>query len=159
MDKEERIHLLRTLAEASNAFHDVLKKHGYNVSYGLSDLCRTGNIRKVDEKPWESRILGDLTIEWKLKNDYKGNGVHNMENIVYTHDEASRIVELFESVLEKNGITIPSPEDDERDPDNGASLYGSVYSDLLDNVENSLIEMLNKAEHPIVVPYVYSGKY
>lgn len=61
---------------------------------------------------------------------------------IYTHDEAAKIVELFEDVLGNYGIKIPSPEDDEREADNVAPLYGSVYSELLDGVENNLIDLL-----------------
>lgn len=63
---------------------------------------------------------------------------------IYTHDEAMLIVEMFEEVLCANGIKVPSPEDDEREPDNEAALYGSTYSDLLDDVETALVEMLAK---------------
>lgn len=63
---------------------------------------------------------------------------------IYTHDEAMLIVEMFEEVLCANGIKVPSPEDDEREPDNEAALYGSTYSDLLDSVETALVEMLAK---------------
>ena len=64
---------------------------------------------------------------------------------IYTRDEAMLIVEMFEDVLDTYNIKVPSPEDDEREPDNEAKLYGSVYSDLLDNVEESLIEFLFSA--------------
>ena len=63
---------------------------------------------------------------------------------VYTHDEAAMIIEMFEHVLDENDITIPSPEDDEREADNAARLYGSTYYELLDNVEVALINLLNK---------------
>ena len=46
----------------------------------------------------------------------------------------------------KEGIKLPSPEDDERDKDNGAALYGTVYADLLDNVENALKDLLERAD-------------
>lgn len=80
-----------------------------------------------------------------------------MKGTIYTHDEASRIIEFFEEVLEQNGIIVPSPEDDEREADNCATLYGSVYSDLLDEVEGALIEMLKRANVTDVVSYEYSG--
>ena len=48
-------------------------------------------------------------------------------NAIFTHDEAMQILELFEDVLEEHDITIPSPEDDDREEDNTARLYGSVY--------------------------------
>ena len=81
-----------------------------------------------------------------------------MNNPIYTHDEATRIVEFFETLLADHDIVIPSPEDDDREEDNEATLYGSVYSDLLDNVEAVLIDMLNKADaRSPVIPYEYSG--
>ena len=61
---------------------------------------------------------------------------------IYTRDEAARIVEMFENILVENGISIPSPEDDDRDPDDNLGLYGSVYSDLLDEVENALVKII-----------------
>lgn len=63
---------------------------------------------------------------------------------IYTREEAANIVELFENILDQNGIKIPSPEDDEREPDNAACLYGSTYYDLLDDVEYLLINMSNR---------------
>ena len=63
---------------------------------------------------------------------------------IYTHDEAMLIVEMFEEVLCAHGIKVPSPEDDEREPDDQLGLYGSTYSDLLDSVEAALVEMLAK---------------
>ncbi len=78
---------------------------------------------------------------------------------VYTHDEAALIIEMFEEILEDNGIIIPSPEDSEREPDNKACLYGSVYSDLLDAVEDNLISMLQKQKDGAeVVSYEFSGR-
>lgn len=71
---------------------------------------------------------------------------------IYTHDEAALIVELFEGILDAHNIKIPSPEDDEREPDNEAKLYGSVYSGLLDAVENSIIDLLGR--HSCGVPVV-----
>lgn len=68
LEKAERISLLRALAEASNAFHDTLKKRGYSVSYGALDCFRTGSIRKLDVPPYNSHHLGDLTIVWNLND-------------------------------------------------------------------------------------------
>ena len=42
---------------------------------------------------------------------------------IYTHDEAMRIVEIFENKLCEYDIKIPSPEDDERDPVNDANKH------------------------------------
>ena len=61
---------------------------------------------------------------------------------IYTRDEAMLIVELFEEILSRYDISVPSPEDDERDKENAIGLYGSTYSDLIDTVEEKLQAML-----------------
>ncbi len=82
----------------------------------------------------------------------------SQSDAIYTRDEAVLIVEMFESVLDTYNIKVPSPEDDEREPDNEAKLYGSVYSDLLDNVEASLIELLEKHDEDTeIVTDEFSG--
>lgn len=65
---------------------------------------------------------------------------------IYTRQEAADIVEAFEDVLMENNICVPSPEDDERDPDDMVGLYGSTYYDLLDFVEHTLIDLLDTYE-------------
>ena len=83
-----------------------------------------------------------------------------MTNEIYTHDEAARIVEVFEEILDMYGIRVPSPEDDERDPDNAAALYGSTYSAVFEDVEDMLIELLKRAEaKAIIIPWEFSGNY
>lgn len=62
--------------------------------------------------------------------------------MIYTHDEAMIIVEMFEDVLSKYNISVPSNEDDEREEDNMIGLYGSTYSDLLDSVEENICSLL-----------------
>ncbi len=61
---------------------------------------------------------------------------------IYTRDEAAKIVEMFENILVENGISVPSPEDEDREPDDDLGLYGSVYSDLLDRVEDALVKII-----------------
>ena len=46
---------------------------------------------------------------------------------IYTHDQAANIVELFESVLDRHDIQVPSPKDDERGPNNAAKLYDGEF--------------------------------
>ncbi len=65
---------------------------------------------------------------------------------VYAHAEAADIIEVFEDVLDRHGITIPSAEDDERGSDSGC-LYGSTYDGLLDAVETILIEMASRVKN------------
>lgn len=77
---------------------------------------------------------------------------------IYTHDEAMLLIDLFEDVLSRYDIHVPSPEDDEREPDNMVGLYGSVYSDLLDNVESKLIDLVDRAKaNPKVITDFFSG--
>lgn len=63
---------------------------------------------------------------------------------IYTHDEAMLLVEMFDDILIQYNISVPSPEDDDRDPDNLLGLYGSTYGNLLDAVEDYLIDLLNR---------------
>jgi len=79
--------------------------------------------------------------------------------MIYTHDEACLILEMFEDVLEKYDVHIPSPEDDERDPDNSVGLYGSTYSDLFDDVEERICELLVRCMRgEKITEGVFSGK-
>lgn len=66
--------------------------------------------------------------------------------MIYTHDEAVLIVEMFEDVLSKYNISIPSDEDNEREEDNMVGLYGSTYSDLFDSVEENICSMLARCK-------------
>lgn len=93
-----------------------------------------------------------------LNND-KDDQAHKDENVIYTHDEAAKIVELFEDILDMHNMKVPSPEDDERGEDNAAALYGSTYSDLLDDVENVLLDLLVNRKNADVVPYAFSGTW
>lgn len=79
-------------------------------------------------------------------------------DVVYTHDEATGILEAFENLLIDNHIVLPSPEDDDREEDNEAALYGSTYSDLLDVVEAILVDVAFRIKTGAeVIPYEYSG--
>lgn len=66
--------------------------------------------------------------------------------MIYTHDEAMLIVEMFGDVLSKYNISIPSDEDDEREEDNMVGLYGSTYSDLFDSVEENICSILARCK-------------
>ena len=77
---------------------------------------------------------------------------------IYTHDEAALIVDIFENILDECNNKIPSPEDDEREPDNDAKLYGSVYSRALDEVEDMIYELLRRhKDDTIIVVGEFSG--
>ena len=78
---------------------------------------------------------------------------------IYTRDEAEKIVEMFDDILCENGIKVPSPDDDQRDPDNDAALYGQTYAELLDMVEYQLIHLLKKhGKNTEVKHWTFSGE-
>lgn len=79
---------------------------------------------------------------------------------IYTHDEAARIIDMFEEILSRYDIKVPSPEDDDRDPEDDIGLYGSVYSDLLDDVEWRLKAIIEVAQRGAeVITDTFSGTY
>lgn len=83
-----------------------------------------------------------------------------MKTTVYTHDEASKIIELFENILLNNNIVIPSPEDEDKEDWNKAAIYGSVYSDLMDNVEYILTNISERIKNGAdVITDEFSGNY
>lgn len=93
-----------------------------------------------------------------LTENTENQPVGTQPDRIFTHDETTQIVEMFESLLEEHNIVIPSPEDDQRDPDNAASLYGSTYSDLHDRIEEALLNILKRhSDGADVVAYEYSG--
>lgn len=77
---------------------------------------------------------------------------------VYTHDEATIIVGMFEDILSKYNIHIPSPEDDDRDKDDMVGLYGTTYSNLLDSVEDRIQDIIERVKDNSTIVYgEYSG--
>lgn len=70
---------------------------------------------------------------------------------------AADILEDFEDVLEEYNITIPSPEDGEKEEDNEARIYGTTYANLLDTVEQRILYVLNEFNPPkdLVIPYMF----
>lgn len=99
------------------------------------------------------RMFGSLGCDVSFRNN---------ANAIYTRDEAAHIVELFENVLDRYDIKVPSPDDEFRDPDNDAKLYGTTYAELIDNVEAVLISLINKYGNriePVVVTREFSGTY
>lgn len=70
---------------------------------------------------------------------------------INTHVWTASILYEINDILEKHGAVVPSDEDDEKDRDNGAVLYGSTYGELSGVIENLLIAMLEDAicERPV----------
>jgi len=67
---------------------------------------------------------------------------------IYTHNLATDIVDIFEEFLQRKGIEIPcefeSEEAERHDCDNDAKLYGSEYSELLEDTEGYLMELFDE---------------
>lgn len=68
-------------------------------------------------------------------------------NAIFTRDEAAEIVEKFDNLLIEHNICIPSPEDEEREPDDMVGLYGTVYYGLVDYVESKLKEIIERFQN------------
>lgn len=66
--------------------------------------------------------------------------------MVYIMNETADILDMFDDVLVDNGIKVPSPEDDDREEDNEAALYGSVYWTLFERLENALTDITEKVK-------------
>lgn len=66
--------------------------------------------------------------------------------MIYIRNETADILDMFDDVLVDNGIKVPSPEDDEREEDNEAALYGSVYWSLFERLESILIDITEKVK-------------
>lgn len=78
-----------------------------------------------------------------------------MNKKLYTHSLAAMLVEMFEDVLIASNIRVPSPDDDDREPDD-KGLYGQTYYDLLDSVESELLEIIQQAKAGAeVIPDVF----
>ena len=70
---------------------------------------------------------------------------------IYTQQIAADIAEEIDNVLDSYDITVPSPEDDQRDELDGARLYGSVYWDIVSSIEEYLIYTIKDLIQDIVM--------
>lgn len=66
--------------------------------------------------------------------------------MIYLMNETADILDMFDDVLVDNGIKVPSPEDDEREEDNEAALYGSVYWTLFERLEDAILDIVDKVK-------------
>lgn len=66
--------------------------------------------------------------------------------MIYIRNETTNILDMFDDMLTKHGIKVPSPEDDKRGEDNDTALYGSVYWTLFERLENALFDIVEKVK-------------
>ena len=59
---------------------------------------------------------------------------------------ASEICELFEDLLDKHNITIPDEDDEQRESDNDARLYGMTYAFLEDSISGILCKFADEID-------------
>ena len=74
---------------------------------------------------------------------------------IYTRTIAADILDMFDDVLTAHGVKVPSEEDDQRNEDNDAALYGMVYWNLLDDVERIVADAANRAK----TEYIVEGEF
>ena len=99
-----------------------------------------------------------IDVEWDDVEDSTCGCIE--KKTIYTHDIAARIVEMLEDVLTLYNISVPSPEDEDRDPEDMIGLYGSTYSDLFDGIESEIIDLLKKHEEGAkIVVGKFSGRF
>lgn len=126
--------------------------------YSRSIVGRTSCIKKIKGSMNDAIAAAEEYFGCRLQRREDPDNVPNDD--IFTHDVAAEIVEAFEDVLSKYDIRVPSPEDDEREPDNMVGLYGSTYSDLLDAVESIVIEILKKkTPETKIVEGEFSGRF
>ena len=73
--------------------------------------------------------------------------------MIYIKNETAYILDLFDDLLVEHGIKIPSLEDEEREEGNEAALYGTVYSNLFDEIEERLIDLVEHTQSGDVIEY------
>ena len=81
-----------------------------------------------------------------------------MTDKLYTRPFAADIVSLFENLLDAHDIIIPSPEDSDGrfDDGNSAPIYGTTYSDLVDEIEQIIVDMLGHYDSEAeIISFVY----
>lgn len=152
-----RFHKMNIVAES--AVLDMRFWICIDGGYGVKDEFYIVQ-RKLSEGGPDKRTYYNSQQEMASAIDEIGKRIRRekMKDKIYTHDEAMLIVEMFEDILCEYGIKVPSPEDDEREPDNEAALYGSTYSNLLDGVEAWLVDLLARHTPDTgIIQNVFSG--
>jgi len=69
--------------------------------------------------------------------------------MIYTRNEAAEIVELFEDLLEKHGMSVPDSDREGREEE--GALYGMTYWNLLYEVEERLSVLVDRATREAVI--------
>lgn len=125
-------------------FENILEKQGVALKSGKRVKKGEDGKKHLSGKVYKELVDGTEKIFTEMSGE-KPEGED-----VYTHDLAALCVELFEGVLDDYDVTLSSPEDDEKEEGNGARLYGSTYSELLDFAEDIFIEFAENQGIPFV---------
>lgn len=137
MDAGEFSYVMNLLESNEEGFYIKNDDNGKKISV---EYMAGGKYLCIDADGEPAKQTDDpcVAAAWLLKPEKE------VTDKIFTRDEAAQIVELFENVLSNYGIIVPSPEDDERDPDDDGGLYGTTYYDLLEAVERQIIVILSK---------------
>lgn len=118
---------------AETAFIDILRHCNEMVLKGDDGILRLlGPVNKEKEKQQVPISPAHLAGRERRKKD-----------ITYTRSAAADIVDKFCDVLDAAGISVPSPDDENREP-NSPPLYGQTWDDLVSEVEQMLIDLLSE---------------
>lgn len=102
-----------------------LSKRGYTLStYAFTPMNATDLSFQLDN--------ADAYI-----NHYE-NVLHNANKSSEIKNLACEIVDMFDDMLDQKDITVPDEDDDQKDADNSARLYGMTYWTLVDQVQEML---------------------
>lgn len=151
-------------AQTLRSAKEIIDEYGCISLADIRELCGEPSNYTDSKIGWTSKAFINTEIKQRKSGCYicipQCDWYEEESNVqkIFTRDEAAQIVEMFESVLDLYNIEVPSPEDDEREPDNKVGLYGSTYYDLLDDVESCIVTLLEKHVPDVeIITNTFSG--
>lgn len=100
----------------------------------LAELDRNPEAVAIRDTRYRKNAIEKMAMVIKEREDKK--------MVVYTREVARDIIEKFEDVLDEHNIDIP---DEDRNGDEGeARIYGMTFAGLLEEVENTVANLLRK---------------
>ena len=100
----------------------------------LAELDRNPEAVAIRDTKYRKNAIEKMAMVIKEREDKK--------MVVYTREVARDIIEKFEDVLDEHNIDIP---DEDRNGDEGeARIYGMTFAGLLEEVENTVANLLRK---------------
>lgn len=151
-------------ADGAQREYLVVTYRGGASTYVPCDICSLDEILKEIVRnirhPNTSYVMPQELKEIMESDEWKR--LEYKPHIIYTHDRACQILEFFDDLLVEQKIKVEAPPEEEaqRDPDNQLGLYGTPYSDLFDQVEGELVQMLGeKRPDTEITEGIFSGMF